>query len=345
MNIQLEPHVLTPYFYPLLTVSPLNCTEQEESNYNEYNLFCLKTRLRPFLEKHISSALTIEFVPLQRGPRFYIGIRLSDAGERIDLTSKQQRLLEDKVTEITTINRTTCLLFSADVELYLDQFKLIPVVWILSVLPYLPIDPTTNPYVNETHLFVDLDHYSDYNIRYDQMYYQIEKELRDYYRRGAVVCNAYFADIWHLSSYILLGFSSILNEAELLEDEAIAELTDSNGLYLPTWHDVRFAPDRVEFLLSRMAGERIVKIKIHPIQKANVAKILSGRDFLINERHVILYDVQDLDEIKDLMSYISTSPNENKAITLISEPISEPLPLGVSSWEELSGESYLAASF
>lgn len=346
MNIQPEPHVLTPYFYPQVNVSATGCTDEEEPNYDEYHLFCLKTRLRPFLEKYILPQFSIEFVPTQRGQRFYIGIRLTDAGQRATLSASQQRRLEEKVEQIVTSNRTYCLLYSADADLYLDQTfcrKKIPAVWILSVLPYLPIDPQTNPYVDETHLFVDLTIYPDYDLRYEQMYNQIVKALRDYYRQGAVVCNATFADDWDLYPYILLGLSSIQNEGELLEDEAIAELTDSNGLYLPSWEDVRFAPDRVAFLLTRMAGDSTVRIQVHPSpsKKAAIAKLLAGRDFLFDGDTLILLETRDLEEIRTLTSQVATLPDEAVIVTRASSVSPDPLTTDLANWREISGESFL----
>ena len=348
MNIQPEPHVLTPYFYPQVNIGATGCAEEEEPNYDEYNLFCLRTRLRPFLERHISPHLSIEFVPTQRGQRFYIGVRLTDAGQRAELSSSQQRRLEEKVEEIVTLNRMYCLLYSADADLYLDRTfcrKKISAIWILSVLPYLPIDPVANPYVDDTHLFVDLTIYPDYNLRYEQMYSQIERTLRDYYRQGAVVCNATFADEWQLYPYILLGLSSIQNEGELLEDEAIAELTDSNGLYLPSWDDVRFAPDRVEFLFARMAGDSIIRIQIHPSssKKAAIAKLLTGRNFLFDGDTLVLLDTQDLEDIRTITSQIATLPEESVIVTRASSATTEPLTQGLATWQEVSGESFLVA--
>lgn len=344
MNVQLEPHVLTPYFYPRINVSATSCTEEEEPNYDEYQLFCLKTRLRPFLEKYNLGHLSIEFVPVQRGNKFYIGIRLTDAGQSVELQPSDQRRLEEKVNEITTVNRTYCLLYSADTELYLDRTycrKRIPSVWILSVLPYLPIDPVVNPYVDETYLYVDLSIYPDYDLRYDQMYNQIERNLLELYRGGVIACNATFADDWDLAPYLLLGLSIINNEAELLEDEAISELTDSNGLYIPTWNDVRFAPDRVEFLLSRMAGETVVKIQIHPSpsKKAAIAKALTGREFLFDRDTLVLLDAQDLGDIQRITSQLSLLPEEPVIVTTASGPLQE----GITSWQEVSGESFFAA--
>lgn len=348
MNIQPEPHVLTPYFYPQVNVSATGCTDEEDPNYDEYHLFCLRTRLRPFLERYISPQLTIEFVPTQRGQRFYIGVRLTDAGQRAEISASQQRRLEEKVEEIVTSNRTYCLLYSADADLYLDRTycrKKIPAIWILSVLPYLPIDPETNPYVDDTHLFVDLTIYPDYDLRYEQMYNQIEKTLRDYYRQGAIVCNASFADDWGLYPYILLGLSSIQNEGELLEDEAIAELTDSNGLYLPTWEDVRFAPDRVEFLIARMAGDPIIRIQVHPSpsKKAAIAKLLAGRSFLFDQDALILLDGRDLEEIRTITSQIATLPDESIIVTRTSSVTPDPLSQDLANWREVSGESFTAA--
>jgi hypothetical protein len=349
MNIQLEPHVLTPYFYPRLNIDLLGCTEEGEPNYNEYHLFCLRTRLGPFLEKQDLAQASVEFIPVQRGIRFYIGIRLTDAGVKISLNSKKLRLLEDKIKEITTVQQKTCLLYSAETEVYINRHgcrqKISP-LWILSVLPYLPIDPLTNPYVDETHLFVDLSIYPDYNTRYEEMYTQIETTLREYYRRGMIVCNATFAQRWQLVPYILLGISSLDNEEEMDEDEAIAELTDSNGLYEPVWEDVRFAPDRVSFLLERMAGEKIVRVKLNPTpeKKAAIASFLKGRRFLFDHNTLLLLDMTSLDEIRRLVSQVANVPSQQTIITPLLSVNDLPPEQEVSYWQDLSGKSYFATN-
>lgn len=332
MNIQLEPHVLTPYFYPQLNVTATTCSEEEDSNYREYNLFCLKTRLRPFLEKRNLSKLTIEFIPVQRGSRIYIGLRLTDAGERVTLSPKDQQALEEKVKEITTINRTYCLLYSSDARIYLDwRFcrQKISSDWILSLLPYLPLDSVINPYLDNGYLYVDLSIYLDYDTKYQELYVEIEKHLRQLYQQGAVVCNSTFAQAWQLTPQTLLGYSSITNEAELLEDETTADLTDETGVYVPIWSDVRFAPDRVVFLLSRMAGEKHVKIHLHikllSHQEA-IAKYLNKKhkgNFLFeSDQNLVILRIENLTELQELVNDVTTLPLEMKIPSLALIPIS-----------------------
>lgn len=324
MNIQLEPHVLTPYFYPQLNVTATTCSEEEDSNYREYNLFCLKTRLRPFLEKRNLSKLTIEFIPVQRGSRIYIGLRLVDAGERVTLSPKDQHALEEKVKEITTVNRTYCLLYSSDADIYLDERfcrQKIPSYWILSLLPYLPIDPVINPYLDDGYLYVDLSIYLDYDVKYQELYAEIERHLKQLYRQGAIVCNSTFAQQWQLKAQTLLGYSIITNEAELLEDETTSDLTDDTGVYIPIWSDARFAPDRVTFLLSRMADEKYLTLYLHvrsTFQQETITNYFSkkGRkkEFFFHGEDLIVLEIRDIVELQELINDLTTLPIEEKTL-------------------------------
>ena len=348
MNTQLQAHALTPYFYPVITVSPTTCTEEPSPNYKEYNLFCLKTRLRPFINRHLGPRYSLGFVPIVRGQRVYMGVRLTDAGEEVLLTSRQTRLLEEKVKESTTVDVNACILFSGDVDIYLQRPSCSPRLprgWILSILPYLPIDRIVNPYVDDQHLYVDLSIYSDYNIRYNKMYDEIEESLRQYYLLGAVACNATFAEVWQLAPNVLYGREEISNEGELLEDEADVQLTDGYGIYIPTWEDVRFAPDRVSFLMERMAGITRVKIRITPTQgkKAAIAKYLNTdkHDFLFDGDYLYIEEIATLSKIREVVNIIANLEPLN--LTISNPVLYSPLELGQGlGWKERHDQNIIA---
>lgn len=301
MNIQLEPHALTPYFYPLITLNTSMCSQEESPNYNEYNLFCLQTRLRPVLEKLGLAHASINYVPVQRGPRFYIGVMLSDAGLRISLTQHQKNELDNKIRYITTINVTSCLLFSSSTQIWVGN-KYIPNLWILSILHYLPVDSTLNPYVNEMDLYVDLSKFADYNQRYELLYKQIIIQLQWYYQAGAVVCNANFAEQWGLVAQILVGLKKIRDQGDALEDDLIGELTDDIGVYVPKWQDIRFAPDRVTFLTDRMAGQKIYPLNLLVEWKEDD---LNDYQHIVVDGNIVLVGDYSLNQLKQLVERLS----------------------------------------
>lgn len=335
MNTQYEPQVLTPYYYSVLNISPEGCTEQEANNYNEYNLFCLRTRLVPFLSSQGWGHLSVTFPPIQRGKRMVIGLYLTNAGQKAEFLPREIEKLERKVTEITTVKPEYCILYSSDIPVYY-KMKRIPSAWVLSVLPYILIDEHTNPYVDGTHLYVNLSRYGDYNIRYNQMYSEISKILKDYYSWGGVVCNDSFAQKWQLAPYISLGFETIDNVNQLLTDEEIRESTDGNGLYLPTWINNHFAPDRVLFLLERMAGETIIKIKISSLlgQRASLGEYLKDYTFYINDNLLIIEDMKSLGEIQKLVNNLTLLPTPSVVVS--------PVSVGPYTWKDLSGNKFLA---
>lgn len=336
MNIHLEPHALTPYFYPRINLNLLGCQPEEDPNYREYDLFCLKTRLLPFLEKWELHRNSIQFVPVQRGDKFLIGIRLVDADVRVDLSTEMQQRLENKIKEITSIDRMSCLLFSSDVEIYVGGKK-IPANWITSMLPYISVDPVTNPYLNGMYLYVDLSVYPDYNSKYHQLYDEISRQLLEYYQQGAVICNSTFAEAWSLRPITLLGVPIINSRDEMAEDTILQETTNQNGIYIPTWDNFRFAPDRVSFLLDRMAGNRYIRLRIFPGQEVSIAGLIGNLDYLVEGEDLLIFQEVSLIELQQLSEKISYAANNN-SFTLSS--IMEDVEIG-STWHSL-GETYLA---
>lgn len=238
-----------------------------------------------------ASYLTPEFIPVQREERIYIGIRLVDGGERVDLSPKQLRQLNDKVKEITTIDREYCLLFASNTNIYVNRplaRKRIPPAWILTILPFIPIDDSINPYLDGTHLYVNLELYPDYIERYNKMYFQLEETLRDYYKRGAIVCDQIFANQWQLTPF-------------LVDEESTV------GVYLPLWQDIRFAPDRVEFLSSRMGGEEGIWLNLPPWTYQAASNYLSehGVEGFGTEDGFVFFS-SDIDTIRRHTSYLSS---------------------------------------
>jgi len=270
--------IITPYFRTLIDRSGLQCGEEPDFNYNSYDLFCLRTKVEPYLKELLNSKVYIIFKSILIGNKMVMTVIPMEGTEIITLSSDLIKKIRDYINSITGNKNQSCLVYDITNTVIAYDGTKIPNYWIKSVLPYVDISSSFNPFINEIGIYVDLSKDVDYIITYNEIQMNIIEQLKQMYENGYVTNAKSIASLWNLVT-----------------------LDDKEIIYLPQWKDNRFAKNLAEFLLSRLRGDKFIHIFIgdNKVKRHYIALSLSNNrfNFKFNEAYVEV-EVNDLDNAR-----------------------------------------------
>lgn len=249
--------MLTPFFRTILEGTNI-CEDEPDFNYTSYDIFCLRTKLEATVNSLLGPEYEISMVSIPKDMKMVIAVYIIKDGQRLSPDPR----IEKAINLFTTKDPNFALLYRPERPIILETGQIIPVAWIQNMLPYVRVDATYNPFFNELGLHVNLLRVPSYNTRYNELLQEVRSQLIDLYLRGYILQAGSIADDWNL------------------------EIMDSQGLlYRPRWFDRSFAPDLVEFLRERMAGEEFIQFKVgyNNVVRHVLAQELGSEEFYFIE--------------------------------------------------------------
>ena len=311
--------ILTPYYQTVLNRKFNECVEEPDYNFNSYNLFCLKTRLLPRVQKIVGNDIdilyglkqaenkniiytTVVLVNYQTvSEKNQVELNVNQSIEEVQLTQDQRKQIQKDVDEITTKNADACLLMSFNEALVDEGGKIVPVNWLEKIVPYVQIDGKLNSFVNEYGLHLILTAYTGsvipytYLEKYNQVLLDVRSQIISMYKAGYLYIYPY-------------------NNRDQLIEKWDLEMVDQEGfLYRPRWYDLRITKDLVKFLQSRIRGEKTISVSIgyNLVYRHMVAQALKGKNIVFNYENVIIY-VKNLTETRQILAILFNAIIEAK---------------------------------
>lgn len=285
--------IITPYYRTVVDRKPNECSEEGDYNYTPYNLFCLKTRLYPFMIQYVGSNVDIEMPTTLINNKMFITIVPVIGTRPIDISNDIRIKLIQYLDEITGTDKDSCLLFSTLNRTTTLSGNLIPVTWMNTILPYISLPENINPFIDQYGIYGDLSKLTEkeYSIVYNQLVSQIIDQIRTMYRLG----------------YITYAGS-------ISEDWALEPVDTDSILYRPLWNDDRFASDLVSFLQSRIRGVRTISLRVgnNNVNKHFVALALNkyNYEFTVSNGDIIV-TVDNLDHARIVSSLVYSSKSKS----------------------------------
>ena len=285
--------IITPYYRTVVDRRPNECSEEADYNYTPYNLFCLKTRLYPFMIQYVGSNVDIEMPTTLINNKMFITVIPVIGTRPIDISNDVRVKLIQYLDQITGIDKDSCLLFSTLNRVTTTSGYLIPVTWMNTILPYISLPESINPFIDQYGIYGDLSKLTEkeYSIVYNQLVSQIIEQIRTMYRLGYVTYAQSISEDWAL---------------EPVDTESI--------VYRPLWNDDRFASDLVSFIQSRIRGERTIKLRIgnNNVDKHFVARELNKYkyEFTVSNGDIII-TVDNLDHARIASSLVYSSKSKS----------------------------------
>lgn len=338
--VEIPNYLTTPYYRTLLPINHIGYDEEPDFNYGPYNVFCMETRLYPYVYKLLNRDVELIFKTIHKNNKMELVIKVVEitntirdvvSNKEIVLTSNQKQKLQDKLEKILATNPDYCLI-DRD-ELYIAGRGDYPKSWYNEVLSYVNLDnnyrkSTSDPrtmYNNPTDPRLThnnnndpvpsepINYYDSYNmfINEDGIYLKFNpvSDYKTAYNQvvGKILdtLDKYYAD------GVVYGASNIAYDWKL-------ERMDNNEvvprLYKPTWKDSRFASNLAMFLKDRIGGNQYIKIKVSDnlVDRHYISLRLSTEGVtMIFDGNYIKIPVKDLDEAQYVTSLVLSSQNKN----------------------------------
>ena len=262
--------ILTPFYRTIVQVGG-GCAPEPDINYLPYDLFCLHTKLYPYILDKFGSDIIISFQSLAIDERYVVTILLLKDDNPITMTEEEHTNLQKHINYLITYQPLVCLMFYSHSPLYLENGFRLPTNWISSMLPYVILPSKLNAFVNNDSLFatlqpkenkftISLDTINgtptgNYLDLYGAMVLDVQEQLRKLYQLGYIMYASPIANDWQLNP------------------------VDDDGLvYKPDWSDRRLTTDLVQFLTSKLHGNNWIDINISDnlVIRHQVAKKLNN---------------------------------------------------------------------
>lgn len=276
----------TPYYRTFTVVPNIGTGTESTFKYNSYNLFCLETRLYPYIYKLLNRRdVIIYFKGIEEDNRMNLKILLSERDNKITLSDKHMENIQEKINEITSVNEDYCLIDKD--ELYYSLGSKINQGWYNQILQYVNFNTEYNPFIKPEGIYLAINPESDFNTAYNEVCNKIVKQIDDLYENGAVL------------------------HAESIKDDWLLETIDINEMnteiYQPMWKDYRFAPNLVDFLLEKIRKNPYISIKIpdNLVKRHFISFNLSnlGKEVIFENTEVKI-KVDNLDEAQRVASLV-----------------------------------------
>ena len=311
--------ILTPYYQTVLNRKYNECVEEPDYNFNSYNLFCLKTRLLPRVQKILGYNVDILYGSTQTENKnviytnvtlvkYRIGaeknqveLNLNENIEEVSITDDQKKQIQKDVDEITTKDSDACLLMSFNENITDDEGKTIPIDWLEKIIPYVSIDGKLNSFVNDNGLHLVLTAYTKadvpytYSEKYNQVLIATRNQVISMYKAG----------------YIYIYPDE--HRDKLVHAWDLETVDDDGYLYRPRWFDLRITNDLVKFIQSRMRGERVITVQIgnNFVNRHFVADMFQNKNYTFNFENILIY-VSNLTEARQSLAMLFNALNNAK---------------------------------
>jgi hypothetical protein len=284
--IKSEP-IITPFYREIGVDFPDGCQPLPRWNYKPYDLFCLQTKMEPFIYK-LNPKYSIKFLSYEFEGNMRVFFDLMKAGEFIPINKENSLLIQKELDKQYNKYPDHCLLIDSD-----HVISGLSPTWVSSILPFvaLDVDMILDSSDTSTRILIKLDPDSPYAGTHEIIRTNLYSKLYGMYNSGIIpldpVLNKSFIRDWGLIEVdnsegddALLeakiyresidnnqvdgwpGESTILVDTDELDEllDVIENVTDeriadgSYLLYKPIWNDSRLASDRILFLLERMSN-------------------------------------------------------------------------------------------
>lgn len=337
-------YVPTPFYQTLLEpVNPTrfnrnkayNCTRFPQKNYKPYQLFALRTRLQPLINKHFGlksngdARYIVRFNQKRLNNRLVVVVNLH-SGEITDipdddivqLTESDYNYVKSAIDWITGIEPDLSLLISNDTIFMSNTFNIsnqefISNCWSRSIISFLSFSSHIRPHMRDPKnyqvggLYVDLSHMVNFKQAYDDIYLDSVKRINQMYESGFISLPTSF-DSGRLINWgtypIGLNKSIDINEEYDLSRKV---------LFRPRWTDKRLTDPVggvVAFLQKHIGrGSDQVLLNIggsDPITRHKVAKTFQGFISVIKYKFIgdmVEVEANDLNTAQKLATLVERS--------------------------------------
>lgn len=313
-----------------------------KSNYDEYDLFCLRTKLEVEIYKDYPdsslSFLTYEYKGKEVGnvTRMVVTIVLTVGGKVVSLSSEESEKIQAMVWDLQGDRPRDVLLFDGRVGP-----SSIPSSFSLSLVPFLYLDTNKRIEVSEGRIYIDLEDEAGYEAEYERLKSDIDKNLLSLYEEGVIVLhpdlNSDIIENWGLEPITATAPSKSLDKPQVsskseispksigtfdLEisfpkretDPSVPLLVVNQGSdvrpYKPNWNDSRFAPNLQSFIANRIILYDMIDFRVDQDKKVREAieKVLRdcGYDNFIYMGPYLSISAMGIEEATNIANLIST---------------------------------------
>lgn len=301
--------IRTPFYKTRLDLRPTShhdrypasaCTRLPQRNYKAYQLFALKTRLQPLVDKRFAhiGGLIVNYQSKMIDDKIMVIIKLYDGEDYFNIESNDHQYLQDAVNYITGNDPDVSLLIADDSQLLytsinmLDSEKqLIPNCWMQNIIKHLSFSAHLRPHHRQktrfetAGIYVDLSRTLDYQEFFDNTYLSAIGRIRDMYGYGYFsLPTAYDIDALAKWGVVPIGLNIEIYKEDI-GDETRPVLFRAN------WYDLR---------LTQPVGGMVPFLQKHLIGGSNKVLIeVGGTDVLT--RHRIAKRFQGYFSVRDYM--------------------------------------------
>lgn len=272
-----------------------NCTRFPQKNYKPYQLFALRTRLQPLINKHFGlksngdAKYIVRFNQVRLNDRLIVVVRLH-RGVRVDnpeddivkLTKINHQYVQSAVDWITSREPDLSLLINDDTTFMFNSLKpgektLIPNCWSQQITKFLSFSSHIRPHSRRQTqyqipgIYVDLSRMIDYRKSYNDIYINIVRQINLMYEDGFLSLPTYF-DVKRLDNWQTkpIGLNIPLTTSEENDPGRMV-------LFRARWRDTR---------LSGPAGGIVPFLQKHLVRGSNQVLIDIGNDDAITRHRV-----------------------------------------------------------
>ncbi len=315
---------ITPLFREIINVpKPGDFVPIPKQNYNRYNLFVLRTRLRALLNKvWLRDDVDVEISTVAYSGKMHIKVLPLNGSYKSTLNPRQRNQFGKMLLITLKDPLDYCVVFS-EKDLVFGETR-IPKSWVMSVLPYLkiPLEHKSNIYIKSR-----IGKYG-----YELLCYGAPNELSDEHNNDnyALYYNFVQEELGNLMlKWYLAGRIVIVSESTRGVREWKLRKVEGD-LYKPMWRDGRITKSyggMYNFILSRILNETDIKLYVgnnlvdyHLIAKG--VKTLGIDTYFGNHHiHLSVSDLKQAQNITDLVDDVDSFGVRKKvAIFKISKP-------------------------
>ena len=257
-------------------------------NFTPYNLFCLRTRLYPYIRKTYGPDTTATFEHVEdSGVMSLVATLKNPDGSTKKMTTEQEKDMEKHINVILADDLDHVLVIPTDFPFPLREGKCADSIWLKSVLPYLYVDDEYYPYIDEYGLNLILDSVPEYTDLYADVINDLVDQLLDMMHQGYIIGMP--EDIAKSWKFSLLD-----------EDYDVYYATWSNNFITGPYGDM------YGFIKSRIKGETSIDVHVgsNLVERHLVAESIKNAKFISDYVRV---DVNGLDDALEKISVIRSS--------------------------------------
>ena len=263
--------IVLPFSYATIPIGGDGVAVTDEQNYVPYQLFCLKSRILPFVP-----GWDIGFTPKRIGDRVHLILEFHGVNGRVDLDSEKRKYIVQLVDDIISHHSDYCLLFTGSVNIEYRGIS-IPSVWTVGMLPFIDMPDRIYYGDNEKYMlesyysgqsvFAKLEGVVDYMNAYHRLHTFILKSLFSLYESGSIISEP---------------------ESEIVRNWGLVNV--KKNIYKPSWRNTFYAPDPVRFLWSRLEGLKTISIRIgvNNVRKHFIAAKLRKFQFFFHDDLLVI---------------------------------------------------------